>query len=667
MLNEEEIRRAIHLIRGEEGLFEIRVIAKNKKQNRSGYFKDVDKAIEGLKKLNLQDTNVYLVLNEITEACYSKFQRDCFKEGESATQDSDIIARDWLLVDFDPIRPKDTSSSAEELKRAGEKCVKVYNFLLEQNFPRPIVACSGNGYHLLYRIKLKNSTENEEIVKQFLAALDELFSDDKNDLGGIKIDVVNFNASRVCKLYGTLAQKGLNTEERPHRMSRIIKIPEEIKPVESIYLKRIINLVGGDKPIAASWNRYNGDFDVEEFLSRNNIAYRKSSYGSGTKYILDECPFNPSHKAPDSAVFKRSNGAIGFKCLHNSCADKDWKAFRAHFEPNAYEKKQEYSRRMIYESHNRDKEPQKIVEKDEPTLITPGYMKTCKEEVHGIILSGISDFDRLYRGLEKTRVTALSGYAGGSKTTLLSQIMLNAMDEGNRVFCFSGELGKTDVFDWLLMQAAGRNYTEMTPDGAYRVKADVKSKILDWMEGKFYLYNNHYGYNFEAIENLLREQITKYKFDLVCIDNLMAMDIRDLGPNKYEAQASFMWRLHELAQEMDVHIIVVCHPKKPSGLLSLYDVSGASEIVNAVDNIIYVYRDTQQFRNAYLDYFHHAWEGQWSNIWTCVKARYGSVTDDYLGLYFEKESKRLRSGITEHRNYGWNDGFQSIQDLELEY
>ena len=66
MLNEEEIRRAIHLIRGEEGLFEIRVIAKNKKQNRSGYFKDVDKAIEGLRKLNLQDTNVYLVLNEIT-------------------------------------------------------------------------------------------------------------------------------------------------------------------------------------------------------------------------------------------------------------------------------------------------------------------------------------------------------------------------------------------------------------------------------------------------------------------------------------------------------------------------------------------------------------------------------------------------------------------------
>jgi hypothetical protein len=40
-----------------------------------------------------------------------------------------------------------------------------------------------------------------------------------------------FNPARLCKFYGTMARKGPNTPDRPHRQSAIIEAPEELEPV----------------------------------------------------------------------------------------------------------------------------------------------------------------------------------------------------------------------------------------------------------------------------------------------------------------------------------------------------------------------------------------------------------------------------------------------------
>ena len=50
------------------------------------------------------------------------------------------------------------------------------------------------------------------------------------------------------------------------------------------------------------------------------------------RFKLAECPFNPEHKNGEAAIFRKSSGALAFKCMHNSCADKDWRAVREHFE-----------------------------------------------------------------------------------------------------------------------------------------------------------------------------------------------------------------------------------------------------------------------------------------------------------------------------------------------
>ena len=72
-------------------------------------------------------------------------------------------------------------------------------------------------------------------------------------------------------------------------------------------------------------------FDLRTFLdSHVRIASTKNDNG-GTKYILTVCPFDSAHMAPDSYCIQFSNGAICFKCSHNSCASYKWRDYALNF------------------------------------------------------------------------------------------------------------------------------------------------------------------------------------------------------------------------------------------------------------------------------------------------------------------------------------------------
>ena len=87
---------------------------------------------------------------------------------------------------------------------------------------RPIIADSGNGAHLLYRIDLPNDQEAVASVMGALAELDRRYSDDV-----VKVDVTSANAARIWKVYGTVARKGDSIPGRSHRMSRILEVPTD--------------------------------------------------------------------------------------------------------------------------------------------------------------------------------------------------------------------------------------------------------------------------------------------------------------------------------------------------------------------------------------------------------------------------------------------------------
>lgn len=66
--------------------------------------------------------------------------------------------------------------------------------------------------------------------------------------------------------------------------------------------------------------------DLQDFIQRHNIQVAGVIPMSfGNVYALEHWIFNPEHKAPDAMIFLYNDGAISYKCFHESCADKTWK------------------------------------------------------------------------------------------------------------------------------------------------------------------------------------------------------------------------------------------------------------------------------------------------------------------------------------------------------
>lgn len=668
MIDEKEIRKAISVMKPNNQLFECRVIY-NTGSMLSGYFKGADELINGMNGIrDFANCNFYITLNELNAACYDRSQRGCFvKNAKATTSDNDVIGYQWLMVDLDPRRPTGTSSDEEQIAKAKAKGNKLYTFMKNLGFEEPVMGFSGNGVHLLYAVNLNNSDGNKMLLKKSLETLNMLFADDEID-----VDMKNFNPSRVCKLYGTTAQKGSNTSERPHRMSILVKSPDEIKPTDISYLKKLCDIAPKEEKPQKYNNYQPRDFDLEEWLSKYGLRYRKTSYSDGIKYILDCCPFDSNHKGKDACIFQSRSGAIGFHCFHNSCADKTWRDVRLLFEPNAYEKRQQEYERKIYSKPKQ--EPVKIEAKEgKPVFYTAKDILNLPKEDERFIKTGIADVDRKVRGLKAGYTSVLSGLRASAKSTLLSQICCECIEYENRVGVYSGELSARNFMRWFNLQVAGKGHVESTQfDGYYNVSRKNQELIADWMEGKFWLYNNDYGNNYRAIINQFEERIVKNKLDLLILDNLMAFDIKDLADTKYDAQTEFVMSLHNLARKYNVHILFVAHPRKALGFLRLDDISGTGDLANAVDNAFIIHRVNNDFRR--LSKMTFGWKDDEpvysaTNAIEIAKDRDGGTQDYFVPLYYERESKRLKNNKAENKIYGWcnDDGFEQIAQEQIPF
>lgn len=673
--DETEIRKAISIIKSEcikTHLFEIRMFD-GRKGATVGYFKNIDTMLACLNRERLDGKNVYIVLNEIKDDCYARKASDCFIRGEHSTSDNDISARHWILIDLDPKRASDTSATNDQIKQAKAKAEKVYTFLAQQGFTEPVIGFSGNGYHLLYRVRLANTPDTLALVGDFLNALDMLFSDEN-----IKVDVANKNASRICKLYGTLAQKGRNMPDRQHRMSKILKCPPKIIPVDIEYIRKVIDLIPKEPDTPQRYNNYNGEkFDLRTWMSKYGIRYREFSWNNGTRFILDHCPFDESHKGKDAMIFQGNNGAIGFHCFHDSCQGRTWKDVRMLFEPNAYEKRWQEQDRRMYGHYNRDKRQTTPPEPLQPTADNPIWYTPMdvynmpQEDVH-YIKTGYDGIDQKLYGLKKKAISILTGLRSAGKSTWLDGMMLNAIQDGNRVGCYSGELDEKNFMRWMVRQVAGRNGLEAGRyEGQWNVPRENIKTISEWMQNKFFLYNNHHGNNYQQILVEIGKKIDEDKLDLVVIDNLMTLDIDDLGMQKLDAQKNFVLSLKRMAADKDVHILFVAHPRKTVNFLRLEDISGSGDLANAVDNAFLIHRNNEDFKLRSKEMFkwkddHIAYSG--TNVIEIAKDREGGTQDWFIPLWYEAETKRLKNSIAENIIYGWQpnglaDGFVDADDV----
>lgn len=658
-MNEITIRQWYDTFKSGEELVEVRIVDNAYKRTYSGYFTDVDTLLNEIRKYD--NCNIYFTLNAINPACYDREQHDrIVTKPKSTTSDNDIVGRDWILIDIDTKKPSDTNSTDEEKEMAKEVVNNVFKFLRDEGFEKPVVCDSGNGFHLLYKIAMKNSNENTTICKEFLQVLDMLFSNPN-----VEIDCSTFNSSRICKLYGTFSRKGSNTKKRPQRESKILRIPDDVKITPNEYFAKVAAML--PKPEQPSKSNYysNEKFDLEAFLNKHHIAVRNIVRTSSfTKYILEECPFNSSHRAPDSAIFEMSNGGLGFKCLHSSCSQYTWKDFRLKFEPDAYDHKeyQRHEHKMQYYSQQK-KEP--FVPKKEDS--TKGKKWLAMTDVQYVDMSkmasiptGYKELDKKIIGLLLGDVTVLSGGSGAGKSSWIDCVALNAIQRGYKVGIWSGELQDFRFQSWINQIAAGKNYVCKREgfENYYYAPKNISNQISNWLEGKLFLYNNNYGSKWQQLFADVKELVDKEGVQLIVLDNLMALQIDNYEGDKYTQQTKFINDLKEYAKAKNVHVLLVCHPRKEGIFLRKESISGTADLTNLADSVFIIHRVGKDFeqrageflgKDKVLPYL------KYNSVIEVCKNRSMGVIDLLVGMYYEVESRRLKNEISENIVYGWQE------------
>ena len=234
------------------------------------------------------------------------------------------------------------------------------------------------------------------------------------------------------------------------------------------------------------------------------------------------------------------------------------------------------------------------------------------------IRTGLQELDQIIGGFYFGQVILLTGRSGERKSTLLSQLDLEAIDQGYATLIYSGELADYHVKNWMDLQAAGPDNIQVNYDENNQPVSSIPADMIE-------------------------ASIQRYDIKLICIDNLMtAMDAMP-GEDFYQAQSQFVKQLKKLAVKYDVVVILVAHPRKTKEAISNDDVSGSSDITNRVDVVLSYSRDENN----------SGWDGTLSVLKNRLTGKLTPKGQEIKLLYSGK-SKRIRPASSDKgKVYGW--------------
>lgn len=272
------------------------------------------------------------------------------------------------------------------------------------------------------------------------------------------------------------------------------------------------------------------------------------------------------------------------------------------------------------------------------------------------VRTGVDELDRvLGGGIYYGQVCLLSGKRGEGKSTFMSQMFADALDQGISSFVYSGELRNADFKRCLNMQLAGINHmskriNEFNEDEWYLEK-EVSQRISKWYKGKAFIYDTDSISGDDKIDILgtIKRVVTQNAVRFICIDNLMtAMDIYAGKDDLYNAQGKFVGELKNIARKYNVAIVLVAHQRKAGKDQVQGDsfdndtVSGSADVTNKVDIVI-------NYSRAKDDEQHD------SNIQVGKNRLVGTLRrgENAIKMAYSPKTKRVYALRSLDKRYGW--------------
>ena len=279
---------------------------------------------------------------------------------------------------------------------------------------------------------------------------------------------------------------------------------------------------------------------------------------------------------------------------------------------------------------------------------------------------GIEELDKIMYGNLFSCFTIYSGKAGSGKSSITNTTsLISPVENGYKVFSFSGELSDGQLADWVVNCLARYNHVRRIPnivkDGApyYVTTKEAEKRIREYYRPKMILYSDEDALDISGDSLLLgmEEAYKRYGCRVFNIDNLMCIDFENTDEDKWVSQKRFIIRLMNFSKKHNVCVNLVLHPKKMAKEqkeVSTFDLHGASEIGNLCHRMIWVDKleENEQGYNTKI---------------TIVKDRPTGKAGKSCKLYYDDKTRRFYSTDDElKKNYSWEKDYKINYSPEIQ-
>lgn len=282
------------------------------------------------------------------------------------------------------------------------------------------------------------------------------------------------------------------------------------------------------------------------------------------------------------------------------------------------------------------------------------------EDVDGVT-TGLKTIDDELMRLFFGTLTIVSGQPGSGKSSLLTQLACNSLDNDIGTWLFSGELPNGVEKSWFNYIFAGpRNITDAISrrgNPYKKISTTTLAEINKTYKGRWHIYRDDYDNTLDKLIASMTDTVRKYGARCLILDNFMCIDT-ETSEEELRSQTDTIKKLIEFAKKYQVAVILVCHPRKMDAgtNVGIYDIAGTSNIVNLAHRTIGLRRVTDAERENAAKYSEKRRQLlKYDVIVTIVKDRMFGRQNIDVGLYYDPASRRFFSDMDEYdRRFSWD-------------
>lgn len=282
------------------------------------------------------------------------------------------------------------------------------------------------------------------------------------------------------------------------------------------------------------------------------------------------------------------------------------------------------------------------------------------EDVDGVT-TGLKAIDDELMRLFFGTLTIVSGQPGSGKSSLLTQLACNSLDNDIGTWLFSGELPNGVEKSWFNYIFAGpRNITDAISrrgNPYKKISTTTLAEINKTYKGRWHIYRDDYDNVLDKLIASMTDTVRKYGARCLILDNFMCIDT-ETNEEELRSQTDTIKKLIEFAKKYQVAVILVCHPRKMDAgtNVGIYDIAGTSNIVNLAHRTIGLRRVTDAERENAAKYSEKRRQLlKYDVIVTIVKDRMFGRQNIDVGLYYDPASRRFFGDMDEYdRRFSWD-------------